>query len=156
VDQYFLQELISPPWLQAAFTYNDPKIAKRQSSHQCIFCAFWICACKSFSKNIGEINRRCQFHQHYMHAFFIQISLRQLFSSYMYAGYCWIGLLDCSIRIAIQFGGLDCNWQSKVKIGFWIWIVNPVFPFQSKSNTSNYFIMILKFHSGIQKNWIEQ
>jgi hypothetical protein len=25
------------------------------------------------------------------------------------AGYCWIGLLDCSIWIAIQFGGLDCD-----------------------------------------------
>jgi len=24
-------------------------------------------------------------------------------------GYCWIGLSDCSIRIAIQFGGLDCQ-----------------------------------------------
>ena len=22
-------------------------------------------------------------------------------------GYCWIGLMDCSIQIAIQFGGLD-------------------------------------------------
>jgi len=32
--------------------------------------------------------------------------------------YCWIGLLDCSIQIAIQFGGLDCDWQSKVIIGF--------------------------------------
>ncbi len=49
------------------------------------------------------------------------------------SGYCFIGLLDCSIRIAIQFSGLDCDSQSKVKIGFWIWIVNPVFPFQSKS-----------------------
>ncbi len=27
----------------------------------------------------------------------------------LHAGYCWIGLLDCSIRIAIQFGGLDCD-----------------------------------------------
>jgi len=42
-------------------------------------------------------------------------------------GYCWIGLLECSIRIVIQFCGLDCDWQSKVKIRFWISIVNPVF-----------------------------
>jgi hypothetical protein len=60
------------------------------------------------------------------------------------AGYCWIGLLDCSIRIAIQFSWLDCDCQSKVKIGFWIWIVNPVFPFQSKSKT-----LLIIFH------WIE-
>jgi len=42
-------------------------------------------------------------------------------------------LLDCSIWIAIQFGGLECDWQSKDKIGFWILIVNPVHAFQSKS-----------------------
>jgi len=30
-------------------------------------------------------------------------------------------LLDCSIRIIVQFGGLDCD------CGFWIWIVNPIF-----------------------------
>ncbi len=60
------------------------------------------------------------------------------------AGYCWIGLLDCSIRIAIQFSGLDCDWQSKVKLGFWIWIVNPVFPFQSKSNNVKIIFHIIK------------
>ncbi len=32
------------------------------------------------------------------------------------AWYFWIGLLDCSIRIAIQFGGLYCDWQSKIRI----------------------------------------
>jgi len=46
-------------------------------------------------------------------------------------------LLDCSIRIAILFGGLDCDWQSKAKIGFWIWIVNPVLSFQYKSKLSD-------------------
>jgi hypothetical protein len=32
---------------------------------------------------------------------------------------------------------LDCDWQSKIKIGFWIWIVNPVFEFQSKSKNKH-------------------
>jgi len=31
------------------------------------------------------------------------------FHVYLSSGYCWIGLLDCSIRIAIEFGGLDCD-----------------------------------------------
>ncbi len=34
---------------------------------------------------------------------------------------------DYPIRIAIQLSALDFDWQSKVNIGFWIWIVNPVF-----------------------------
>ncbi len=49
------------------------------------------------------------------------------------AGYCWI---------AIQFGGLDCEWQSKVKIGFGI--VNPVMSFQSKSRISKLFYQKIK------------
>jgi len=54
-------------------------------------------------------------------------------------------LLDCSIRIAIQFGGLNFDRQSKVKIRFWIWIVNQVPPFQSKSKIS-------EFHCGLCSN----
>jgi len=34
------------------------------------------------------------------------------------AGCCWIGLMDCPIQIAIQFGGLDCDWQSIKKLDF--------------------------------------
>jgi len=52
--------------------------------------------------------------------------------------------LDCSIRIAIQFGGLDCDWQSKVKVGFCIWIVNPVLSYQSKSKISELFYQEIK------------
>ncbi len=37
-------------------------------------------------------------------------------------------------------------WKSKVKIGFWIWIVNPVLSFQSKS-WHDYFIKKLRFYS---------
>jgi len=29
--------LILPSWLRIAFTHEDPKSAKRQSSHQCLF-----------------------------------------------------------------------------------------------------------------------
>ncbi len=48
-------------------------------------------------------------------------------------------LLDCSIRIAIKFSGLDWNWQSNSKLDFrfglsihfekwfWIWINNHIF-----------------------------
>ncbi len=64
----------------------------------------------------------------------------------LYAGYCWIGLLDCSIRIAIWFSGLDCDWQSKVKIGFWIRIVDPVFQFQSNSKKCLFFYFLTIFH----------
>ncbi len=66
-----------------------------------------------------------------------RIAGRSMEAVELLAEYCWIGLLDCSIRIAIQFGGLDCDWQSKIKNGFWIWIVNPVFAFQSKSKSNH-------------------
>jgi len=39
---------------------------------------------------------------------------------WMFPGYCWIGLLDCSIRIAIQFGVwivID-NPNTKLDFGF--------------------------------------
>jgi len=35
--------------------------------------------------------------------------------------------------------GLDCDWQSIFKVGFWIWIFNPVFSFQSKSYKNHNF-----------------
>ncbi len=67
---------------------------------------------------------------------------------YFYAGYCWIGLQDYLIRIAIQFSVFYCDCQFKVKIGIWIWIVNPVFfisiQIQKSSNCICIAILIQK------------
>jgi hypothetical protein len=55
--------------------------------------------------------------------------------------------MDCSIWIASQFGGLNCDLQSILKIGLWNWIVNPAFRFQSKSKNI-ISIKRLTFHDG--------
>ncbi len=51
----------------------------------------------------------------------------------------------------------DCNpnfwnelWLS-IQIGFWIWIVNPVFPFQSKSKKFKFFLRKLKFYGAFNQ-----
>ena len=64
------------------------------------------------------------------------------------SGYCWIGLLDWSIRIAIHFVGLDCDWQSNFKKWIWIWIGNPAKPLQSKSKEiSSFYFLSRKLQS---------
>ncbi len=50
-----------------------------------------------------------------------------------FIGCCCIRFTDCSISIEIQFGGLDFDWKSIWKFGFWIWNVNLVLPFQLKN-----------------------
>ncbi len=47
----------------------------------------------------------------------------------------------------LQSNLVDCDWQSKVKIGFWIWIVNPVYSFQSKSKKSEIKSIMLQKQS---------
>jgi len=91
--------------------------------------------------------RKCSFEKNV----FVRDILKLLNTFYLYAGYCWIGLQDCSIWIAIQFARLDCDWQSKFKIGFLIWNVNPAFTFQSKSKKIIISIHELKFHDATSK-----
>jgi len=62
-----------------------------------------------------------------------------------HSGYCWIGLLDCLTWIAIKFGGLDCDWQSKVRIGFWL--SNQFCHFNPNTKFQNYFFKKLHWQT---------
>ncbi len=55
---------------QHSFLRADPKSAKRYSRHQCLFALLGSLNVKASRKNVGEIDSRCQFHQHFMHGFF--------------------------------------------------------------------------------------
>jgi len=58
-----------------------------------------------------------------------------------------LGKSGLAVRlVGIRFGGLDCDcdWQSKIKIVLGIWIVNPVFSFQSKSKKTRIFYQYIK------------
>ncbi len=50
--------LISPTCLCAAFTLADPKSAKRQSSHQCLFSLLGTEGTKAASKAVGKIDKK--------------------------------------------------------------------------------------------------
>jgi len=49
-----------------------PKVQKRQPSCQSFY-TFRICACKSSSQNIDEIDATCQYHQHFTWIFYLHM-----------------------------------------------------------------------------------
>ena len=51
VDEIDTWNLVSPTCLGAAFSHKDPKIAKRQSNHQCIFANLGSMLAKAAQKN---------------------------------------------------------------------------------------------------------
>ncbi len=47
--------------LRPVLTHADPKSTKKDRPLDCIFCAFWICACKSCAKNVGKLPPKLNF-----------------------------------------------------------------------------------------------
>ncbi len=56
--------------LRASFLLVDPKSIKNTVKSSVSFYAFMICKRKSCTYNIGEIDKRSQFHQHFTSTFF--------------------------------------------------------------------------------------
>jgi len=71
--------------LRGPFTYVDPKRAKKTVKSSVFFCAFGICAHKSFSKNVGKINPWLSMLPKFYKQLFEQKIFEQLFFNYSLA-----------------------------------------------------------------------
>ncbi len=80
--------------------------------------------------------------------FFTQRTTRENEMIYCFnlgGGYCWVGLLDRSIWIAIQFRGLDCDWQSQ-NWSLDLESQSSFFHFNPNPNKIKLFFIKLKFY----------
>ena len=70
---------------RTAFTLVDPETAKNTVKSSVFFTLLGSTSVKPDYKYVGEIEPRCQFHQHFIIAFFIQTCLAQIVSYYSVA-----------------------------------------------------------------------
>ncbi len=75
---------ISPTYLRTAFMPVAPKSIRIWSSCQHLFMLFVSMCVKDVHKTLMKLSQGCQFHQHFMHAFFVRKQIEQLFSNYVW------------------------------------------------------------------------
>ena len=66
-------------FMRSFYAHRSQKL-KKPAVLDCLFCTFGIFARKSCAYNVGEIDTRCWFHQHFTNSFWVPISFHQQFT----------------------------------------------------------------------------